>query len=179
MLPIVPTQEPYAASYRECLDVVAREKKYLAQVEALPLQRIIDFVRGSVATDAIQFFALDGQSVVGWADIFPHWAPALNHRGSLGMGVLPRYRGQGLGQRLLETCIDKAWRKGLTRIELEVREDNHRAISLYEKVGFEREAVNRRAMRFDGVYFDAIQMRLLHGEAASGQPAPDSRSCEP
>lgn len=164
MLPIVPVQERYAASYRECLDVVARERRYLAQIEALPLERVEGFVRYSVAVDAIQFFALDGERVVGWADIFPNWAHAVAHCGSLGIGVHPDYRGQGLGRRLLVACIDKAWRKGLTRIVLEARADNHRAIALYEKLGFEREALKARAMRFDGVYFDAVQLRLLKDE---------------
>lgn len=164
MLPIVAVHERYAESYRECLDAVAREKKYLAQIEALPLGRIAGFLSDSVANDAIQFFALDGEHVVGWADIFPGWAHAVSHCGSLGMGIHPNYRRQGLGRRLLEACIEKAWRKSLTRIELEARADNHAAIALYEKLGFKHEALKSKAMRFDGVYFDAVQMRLLHGE---------------
>jgi ribosomal protein S18 acetylase RimI-like enzyme len=165
MLPIVPVQAALAASYRECLDIVARERRYLAQTEALPLDRIAGFVCDSVANDAIQFFAVDGERVVGWADIFPAWAHAVLHCGSLGMGVHPAYRRQGLGRRLLAACIEKAWRKGLTRIELEARADNTAAIALYEKLGFEHEAVKPMAMRFDGVYFSAVQMRLLRREA--------------
>ena len=164
MLPIVAAQEKFAASYRACLDVVAREKRYLAQIEALPLERIQGFVRDSVAMDAIQFFALDEEKVVGWADILPLWAHAVCHCGSLGMGVHPNYRGQGLGSRLLSACIQKAWAKGLTRIELESRADNAHAIALYEKFGFKHEALKAKAMRFDGTYFDAVQMRLLRGE---------------
>jgi putative acetyltransferase len=161
MLPIVPVQEIYAASYRDCLDVVARERRYLAQVEALLLARMQEFVRDSVARDAVQFFALDGERVVGWADIFAAWAPAVAHCGTLGMGVHPHYRGRGLGERLLRACIDKAWQKGMTRIVLEVRADNAAAIALYAKLGFRQEALKARAMRFDGVYFDALQMVLL------------------
>lgn len=164
MLPIMPVQERYAASYHECLDAVAHERKYLAQVEALPLDRIRAFVQDNVAKDAIQYFAMDGDRVVGWADIFPSWAHAVSHCGSLGMGVHPNYRGRGLGKRLLLACISKAWSQGLTRIELEARADNQRAISLYTSVGFKQEAIKARAMRFDGVYFDAVQMRLLQGE---------------
>lgn len=162
MLPIVPVQQSYAASYRECLDVVAREGRYLAQIEALPLERIEAFVRESVANDAVQFFALDGQRVVGWADIFPAWAHATAHRGTLGMGVHPHYRRQGLGTRLLTACIDKAWSKGLTRIQLEVRADNEGAIRLYERLGFQHEAIMARALRYEGTYFNAVLMRLLH-----------------
>lgn len=161
MLPIVPTQSRLAASYRDCLDTVAREKRYLAQIEALPLERIQAFVDQNVREDAIQFFALDGERVVGWADVFPGWAHAMRHRGSLGMGVHPDYRRQGLGRRLLQACIDKAWAQGLTRIELESRVDNHAAIALYEALGFRHEALKPRALRFDGVHFDAVQMHLL------------------
>lgn len=162
MISIVAVQEKYAASYRDCLDVVAREKKYLGQIEALPLQHIEGFVKASVVDDAVQFFAVDGDKVVGWADVFPAWAHAVAHCGSLGMGVHPLYRRRGLGSRLLAACIGKAWDKGLTRIELEARADNLPAIRLYERFGFEHEALKSKAMRFDGVYFDAVQMRLLN-----------------
>jgi putative acetyltransferase len=158
---IVPIAEAHAASFRECLDAVAREKRYLAQVEAPPVERVAEFVRGSVAADAAQFVALDGDRVVGWADIFPAWPSAIAHRGSLGMGVLGGYRGQGLGAKLLEACIAKACAKGLTRIELEVRADNLPAIRLYERFGFVKEGVRRHGMRFDDAYFDAIDMALL------------------
>ena len=165
MVCITPISEDLAESYRVCLDTVARERKYLAQIEALPLERVQAFVRESVATDAVQFVAVDQGPVVGWADIFPAWAHAVAHCGTLGMGVLPAYRGQGIGRRLLQACIAKAWAKGMTRIELAVRADNRRAIRLYESMGFEHEAVQKHALRFDGVYHDAAQMRLLRGAA--------------
>ena len=165
MTPVIhPISESHAASFRDCLDSVAREKKYLAQIEALPLDRVMGFVRDSVANDAAQFVALDGDRVVGWADIFPHWAHALAHCGRLGMGVLPAYRGRGIGRQLLAACITKAQAKGITRIELEARADNVRAIALYEKLGFVHEVRKRQAMRFDGVYFDAVQMSLVTAE---------------
>jgi ribosomal protein S18 acetylase RimI-like enzyme len=162
--PIMPVSVAHAQSYRDCLDIVAREKRYLAQVEALPIERIQAFVQESVRNDAVQFVALDRGRVVGWADVFPGWAHALQHAGSLGMGVHPAYRGQGLGRRLLQACIDKAWRKGLVRIELEVRADNARAIRLYERLGFFHEGIRRRALCFDGQYFDALAMALLKSD---------------
>jgi RimJ/RimL family protein N-acetyltransferase len=160
---IVPIALEHAAGFHACLDVVARERRYLAQTQALPLERIEGFVRDSVANDAVQFVAVDGSKVIGWADIFPAWADAVKHCGSLGMGALPAYRGRGVGNGLLQACLVKAQAKGITRVELEARADNERAIKLYERVGFKHEAVKRQAMRFDGVYYDAVQMSLLLG----------------
>ena len=158
---IAPIALEHAAGFHACLDAVAKEKRYLAQTQALPLERIEGFVRDSVANDAVQFVALDGGAVVGWADIFPAWADAVRHCASLGMGVLAAHRGQGIGERLLRACLIKAKASGMTRVELEARADNERAIRLYERVGFAHEAIKRNAMRFDGVYYDAVQMSIL------------------
>lgn len=163
-LSISPITPAHIASFRECLDTVARERRWLAQVEAPPLERVEGFVRQGIEAGVSQFVALDGERVVGWADIFPAWAAAVAHCGSLGMGVLAPYRRQGLGERLLRACIGKAQLQGLTRIDLEARADNVAALALYRRVGFVQEAVKRRAMRFDGVYFDSVLMSLLADE---------------
>lgn len=165
---ITPIAEANAASFRECLDIVAREKRFLARIEAPPIEAIREFVRESVASDAVQFVALVDDRVIGWADIFPERTQAESHCGSLGMGVQPEFRGQGIGEDLLRTCLDKALRKGITRIELKVRADNASAIRLYAKAGFVHEATMKHALRFDGVYYDALQMSRF-------SEAPDSR----
>lgn len=167
-LPITPIALHHADSFRACLDAVARERRYLAQLEAPPPEQVRSFIADNIAADAVQFVALDGDTVVGWADVLRRWAHAAAHCGVLGMGVLPAYRGQGLGQRLLAACIDKARLKGITRIELEVRADNARAIALYERMGFVLEGRKRAAMRFDGEYFDALLMSRVEPEAPPG-----------
>lgn len=156
--PITPDDVP---GFHACLDAVAREQRYLAQLQAPPPEQIERFVREGLAADAVQFVARHGGQVIGWADIFPDWAAAVAHRGHVGMGLLPAWRGQGIGRRLLQACLDKARRRGLTRIELEARIDNHRAIALYERLGFRREALKVRAMRFGDAYHDTVQMSLL------------------
>lgn len=153
--------EARAEGFRACLDAVARERRFLAQVEAPPLQRVRDFVRDSVKNDAAQFVAVDGGAVVGWCDVFPDWPETTKHCGTLGMGVLAAYRGQGIGSRLLAACLAKAKAGGITRITLKVRADNAAAIGLYERAGFRHEARLVKAMRFDGVYYDELQMSLI------------------
>lgn len=162
---IISIEQAHAESFHACLDAVAREKKFLAQTKAAPLDRVKEFVRDSISSNAPQVVALKANRVIGWADAFPSWADAVSHCGHLGMGVLAEHRGQGIGRRLIDACIAKAWQSGITRIELEVRTDNQQAIHLYERVGFLKESTKRRAMRFDGVYYDAFQMALFHDAA--------------
>lgn len=163
---IRPIQLADAASFRACLDAVAHERRYLAQVEALPLERIEGFVAQSVASDAAQYVAVEGGTVVGWCDVFPHWAHAVQHVGTLGMGVRADRRGQGIGEQLLRATLAHALKNGIYRVTLEARADNVNAIRLYEKLGFRHEALARCALRFDGRFYDAVQMALLQGPAA-------------
>lgn len=146
------------------LDAVASEKKFLGNMRAPPLSKVRDFVLEHIARNQAQYVAeLQGQ-LVGWADITPASRDATRHIGTLGMGVLEPHRGKGVGCRLLETVIEHAWRTGLRRIELEVFVDNHPAVALYEKLGFEYEGRLRMARLIDGVYRDVYRMALLHGD---------------
>jgi putative acetyltransferase len=154
-----------ANSFRACLDSVARERKYLAQVESQPLEKINGFVAQSVEQDAAQYVAVVEEQVVGWCDVFAHWAYALKHVGTLGMGVKAEYRGQGLGRALLLRTLEHALKNEIYRITLEAREDNDRAIRLYEQVGFKHEGRAECALRFDGKFYAGIKMSLLQGPA--------------
>ena len=66
----------------------------------------------------------------------------------LNLAVLPSYRRQGIGARLLEQMFREAATRGAARIFLEVRETNQPAIGLYQRYGF---AVS---MRRRGYYSD-------------------------
>ncbi len=50
--------------------------------------------------------------------------------------VPPRYLGKRVGRLLLEQCLEVARQRQLTRIFLEVRHSNHRAIRFYRRNGF-------------------------------------------
>ena len=148
----------HIAAFREVLDGVAREGRYLAFLEAPPLARVRRFVLNGLGNGTAQFVALDDVQVVGWCDITPKTHEALRHSGVLGMGVVATHRGQGIGTRLLAATIDTAVGRGLRRIELTVRSDNAPAIELYRRFGFEFEGSCREYMHVGDQYYDALLM---------------------
>jgi putative acetyltransferase len=162
---VVPISESLIASFHASLDIVARERKFLAMVEAPPLEQVVSFVRGNIERGVAQFVALKQERVVGWVDVVPATTYGISHRGSLGMGVLPEFRGQGIGRLLMKACLDKAWANGLSRIELEVHADNLSAIRLYQAFGFVVEGTKKHGMRMDGACFDTLMMGLVKGGA--------------
>lgn len=154
-------RESDAASFRETLDIVARERRYLMMSEAPPLEHMQKFVADSVKRDLPQFVAVEGERVVGWCDSFPGKAAYGNgHIGSLGMGLLPGYRGKGFGRQLVVATIQKARELGLERIQLSVYASNQPAISLYRRLEFVEEGRQKRGRLMDGVYDDVILMAL-------------------
>jgi putative acetyltransferase len=163
--------EPHSASLREALDTVAREKRFLALTEAPPPHEAFAFYRHILARDLPHFVAVDAGQVLGWCDVLATFGQARAHVGTLGIGLLPQARHRGLGRRLMQATLAKAWARGFARIELTVRADNANARTLYERLGFEHEGAQRRAFCIDGVYFDALAMALLHPGAG---PAPAS-----
>ena len=63
-------------------------------------------------------------------------------RGPIGaiqnLGVVPSYRGHGLGRALVRQALDGFYQAGLRRAYLEVTAENSSAVGLYRAVGFRR-----------------------------------------
>ena len=147
----------HADVFRECLDAVARERRWLMYLQAPALQEIRAFLK---SRSPIQFLARRGEDVVGWCDITPDPREGFRHSGVLGMGVLAEYRGRGIGRRLLDRTVREARAAGLTRIELEVFSSNQAAISLYREFGFREEGRKRGARVLDGREEDILLMAV-------------------
>jgi len=158
---IVPIAPEHIESFHRALDFVARERRYLAFLEAPPLESTRAFVLDMIKRRYPQFVALSGLEVVGWCDVTPKTMPVYAHSGVLGIALLPPFRGQGIGKRLILRALDAARAIGLQRVELTVRETNTGAIELYKKVGFEVEGPPRRAVRLDGADENIVCMALL------------------
>jgi ribosomal protein S18 acetylase RimI-like enzyme len=159
---IIPTAQQYVESFNGAVDIVARERKFLIFLEGPSLETTHRFVAHLLAGGGVQMLAVTSEEVVvGWCDIVQKQREGFRHVGTLGMGILPKYRGQGLGHRLAMDTIRAATEAGMERIELEVFASNERAIALYRKLGFVTEGIKRNARKLDGVYDDNVFMALL------------------
>ena len=147
-----------AAGFRACLSVVMAERKYLAYLEPFTFTHTATFVAENIERGNPQLVAEDAGQIVGWCDVRRESVPTYAHEGSLGMGLLPDYRGHGLGERLIRAALDAARHAGFERISLSVYAQNTRAIALYRKVGFVHEGTRVRGRKVDGAYDDIHMM---------------------
>jgi ribosomal protein S18 acetylase RimI-like enzyme len=158
---IGPITEGHIDSFHKTLDIVARERRYLAFLEAPPIEQTRAFILNHIRQGYPQFVATSEGEVVGWCDVTPKSRPIYAHCGVLGMGLLPRFRGQGLGTKLITRTLKASRAFGLARVELTVRQDNTNAIALYKKVGFVVEGLQRNAVQVDGGYENVVEMAIL------------------
>lgn len=155
---IVYPSEKYFGSFHEALSKVARERVYIEMIEAPPLEKVSGFQKDLISKNGPVYYAIHNDRVVGWCDVFPEENPRQSHRGGLGMGLLPEYRGKGIGSKLLKAVMDHAKKFGLEKVELHVYTSNEHAIALYKKFGFEQEGLIKKYRKLDGKYFDCLAM---------------------
>jgi RimJ/RimL family protein N-acetyltransferase len=165
---IAPIRLHHAEGLRRAFDLIAREARYLSDLKAPPIDEVRDYILKTLERNSPMFVALGDAAVVGWCDIRRDPTAARAHRGTLGIGVAPRWRDCGIGSKLLLATLERARSAGFVRIELDVFSDNFRALALYEKFGFVREGYQRDAARIDGRYRDSVLMALI--DRANGEP---------
>lgn len=62
----------------------------------------------------------------------------------INFNVLDFFQNRHIGSRLMEELINNSIKNNIKNITLEVREDNERAIHLYEKYGFKKVAIRKK-----------------------------------
>ena len=125
---------------------VAQEQEFLKNINADP--------------NALMILAEVGGELAGNCSLTIGGKRRNAHRGTIGIALYEKYWGLGLGTLMLEALIGVANQKGLRFVELEVAEDNVRAIKLYEKLGFETVgALPAAAILDDGTEQTLLTMR--------------------
>ena len=108
----------------------------------------------------------EGERWVHIGNIGLHRIDWKNRTATLGIVIGERkYWGRGYGTEAVRTMVRYAFEElGLNRVELETFSFNARAIRCYEKAGFRREGIRRRALYRDGKFHDVILMGILKEE---------------
>ena len=105
-------------------------------------------------SDLLLIGMLDGKHV-GNCSLMGNHARRLKHRTSLGIVLYLEYTGLGIGRIMIEEACKIAKENGIEQVELEVAANNRNAISLYEKLGFEKVGTLPNNMKYaDGTYTD-------------------------
>lgn len=147
------------------LTQLARETKnsLLTESEALiagesQQERITDVLRSPNQKILV---AVSQTSLVGLLGLTQGHFERNRHCCSLMIGILQSHWGQGVAGQLFDQGLTWAANRGIHRIEVGVRENNQRAIALYERYGFNKEGVRKNALCFGRDYENEIIMARL------------------
>jgi RimJ/RimL family protein N-acetyltransferase len=81
--------------------------------------------------------------------------------------IVPRRRGAGIGSQAVRLACGLAFAQGgMHRVQAEVYSDNLASQRLFERVGFTREGVRRRAYWRRDRWLDGVMYGLLDDELA-------------
>lgn len=92
--------------------------------------------------ESVIFIALDNDAPVGFTQLYPKYSSVSAVKNWIlnDLYVEPSYRKQGIGEALIKTAMDFAKGDGATYVQLETAVDNYTAQSLYEGIGFQKQA---------------------------------------
>ncbi|MFB6220869.1 MAG: N-acetyltransferase family protein [Halolamina sp.] len=148
------------------VDTVASEGTY---IEAETVAAALDYdgavIRHNDVMSRLFFVAEIADDVVGWVHLDLPEAEKLSHTAQLTVGLVPDYRGNGIGRLLLERGMRWAREHGYEKLYNSVPATNERAISFLEDNGWETEAVRADHYHIAGEYVDEVMMAVDPREA--------------
>lgn len=162
---IRPAQQADAPAMLEYLEAIAGETDCitfgpgefggtLAQEEA--------YIEAMAQSDnSLMLAALVEGCIVGALTFGGGKRPRIRHQGEMGITVRRAYWGLGIGGRLIAALLTWAQAGGVIRkINLHTREDNARAIALYQRFGFVVAGKITRNTCINGKFYDGLVMGL-------------------
>ena len=106
----------------------------------------------------ISLVAEHDENIIGYAEIQKHTNQRLKGITDLNIYLHQDYHQQGLGTAMLIHLLNQAQQQNIHKVNLQVVADNHPAIRLFQKLGFEPEGRIRHAFYNNGKYLDIIPM---------------------
>ncbi|SDW23389.1 GNAT family N-acetyltransferase [Paenibacillus sp. CF384] len=127
---------------------------YEASVDT-PIESVKARIQASEDQYVLGAFTESGE-LVGMVGFRREESVKVKHKGFVwGMYVSPIARQQGVGRLLLQELLNRGRElDGLEQINLMVVTGNERARGLYLSLGFEVYGLERRALKYRGIYYD-------------------------
>jgi RimJ/RimL family protein N-acetyltransferase len=142
-------------------NAIASERVFLmTETFARSAEEIRAQFRDADPTRALWLVAEVGGKVVGGANLARGAWSKNAHTATVGVALLPEFRGRGIGEALMREGLEWARRVGVRKVKLGVFATNERALALYRKLGFEEEARLRGEVILDGRPVDEVLMAL-------------------
>ena len=105
----------------------------------------LSLLAGYISTgSAIVIAAIEMDELIGFTWLYKHYFFGEKRLHVNQIAVNTRYRGKGIGKKLIQEAENQAIREGIKTIDLFVSEVNQSALNLYDKLGFNTE---RRYMK--------------------------------
>jgi len=108
--------------------------------------------------DVINVVADIGEKIIANGDVTRGGYKDTHHHGHLGLTMISKYRGQGIGRRMIETLVRESRKAGLRTLDTEFLAENETARRAYEKAGFKQAGIIPHKVFRNGRYFDGLVM---------------------
>ena len=113
------------------------------------------------AENCLYLLVLLNKTVIGTLTFEAGTRPRIQHAGEFGISVLKKYWRIGVASSLIDSLLEWSIDGNIIRkINLRVRADNHRAITLYKLKGFVVEGTLKNEIFINDTYYDNLWMGL-------------------
>ena len=138
----------------ECGMTIAKEEEIIAGKAENPREMLLG--------------VFDGEKLIGMAGLNAVGSLSrVAHRASVGIMLEKAYWGQGIGSAMMTALLDAAKLAGYQQVELDVVENNTRAVALYTRLGFKAVGKIPNGMKYrDGRSADLRLMIRQFGEVS-------------
>ena len=157
MSPFRPAEPDDAASLVALQRSIYQEGRWFVGDGPVAVETLARRLRALDETMSL-FLVAATPELAGWLELSRLTPARLRHVAVLTLAVGAPWRRRGLGRGLLERAYPWAKRVGVEKVQLNVRSNNHAALSLYESQGFTVEGREVRQIREGNAYEDNLIM---------------------
>ncbi len=154
-----------AENFRQLIQQVESQSEFMmmepGERQTTPEQQLRQIESLKKQANSTVLVAEDEHHLTGYMFAIGGSARRNSHAAYLVIGILPEYRGKGVGTQLFQQLEKWAAAQGISRLELTVVIENEAGLALYKKQGFEVEGTKRQSLKINGRLVDEYYMSKL------------------